>query len=66
MNHALLKGAYRGMWLAQCGNAPCTEQRRAGDCLQPTLILRFGFRQRLTPGVRLLKLHHMHCWKNVA
>ena len=31
------------------------EQRRAGDCLQPPLILRFGFRQRLTPSVRCLR-----------
>ncbi len=28
------------------------EQGFAGDCLQPTLLRRFGFRQRLKPGVR--------------
>jgi hypothetical protein len=29
-------------------------------------LLRLRFWRRLTPGVRLLKLHCMHCWKNVA
>src|SRR6266852_814465 len=28
--------------------------RPAADCLQPTLVPRCGFRQRLRPGVRLL------------
>jgi hypothetical protein len=35
-----------------------------GDGLQ--LPLRFSFQPRLTPSVRLLKLHRMHGLKNVA
>ena len=34
-----------------------TEQRPAADCLQPPLLRRSGFRQRLRPGVRLGKPH---------
>ena len=35
------------------------EQGFAADCLQPPLVPRFGFRQRLKPSVRLHDIAHI-------
>jgi hypothetical protein len=42
------------------------EQPSGADCLQRPLLRRSRFRQQVSASVQLLKLHRMHCLKNVA
>ncbi len=49
-----------------CGGGLNHYQGHAGDGLQRPLVPRSRCPPHLKPGVRLLKLHCMHCLKNVA
>src|SRR4030095_5520306 len=60
-------GTHLAIERASVGNSPPKVIRAAllpdGDCLQPTLVPRFGFRQRLTLSVRRQKNQSIAgCW----
>ena len=69
-HRCVVGGSGEGLWWggqAQPGASSRAQQGRAGDCLQPPLVPRCGFRQRLTPSVRRqATIKHWRCgtWGN--